>query len=682
MYLVGGNFIKKLRGNGSLIYLLILTALLAVGAYFRLYNLGSYSLFASDDGVTTMSIRSIMNYGYSAMPSGLLYPKELLFSYPAAWLCKIFGFNEFMLRIFNLPFGLGVILLTYFLAKELFDRNVGLLSAGIITFATWSLEFNRFVRSYTLVQFLFVLSVYLFFKAFVKKERVNKIVLLLLFILCVFSSFLGAILIVLLFSLWLIKGKRIFERSTITFAALFVGITLLWFHFYESLVVDLRVRNVSEKVSALGVIEKIPWPRFEIFTQLFSYGEAARYIFVAIYAIICLYSIRGLMIASQLKRRKSDYVLIFGLATLIFFDLPEMGILLFLGYLIVSRKNIKDLLRFPSINGVIILIAGILWWLACGLFLHKATSLFAVARDINLFKFPPLFYYLYLAVPFPKMAIIVFLGLVMLYLGILRNKNRDRALFILSLFLGIIMFLAIAWQHSHPRYNFPAYPLFLIIYSFAILELARRLAGLLKIKPRHGKAAKLLLVALFLWATLEHANILEAYHTVNVAYGEQVIHPYLITSHRTTHYFDYKGTGDYVRTHMNKDDLVITAFERLLLYSYIGQVDYNVYMPEEKVVNPDGLFNEKNSFYSDPYIANGAICSVDILKEVISKNLKRGKSIWIVTPNYQRLVGKQREFVNECRQLYKGFYELLNSYRKYLVYVSKDNIIEAYRITP
>jgi len=690
MRIFTGGFIKKFKGKDSLYYGLSLAILLIIGLFLRLRNLGHYSLLVSDDGVTYMAVKSIINYGYSVLPSGLPYPKELVFSYPTAWICKLFGMNELCLRVFNIPFGIGSILLIYFLGKELFNRNVGLLSAGIMTFATWNLEFNRFVRSYTLVQFLFILSTYLFFKAFVREEKINKAMIFAVFFLTVFSSFLGAILVMLFFALWLVKGRGFFKRSTLIFSVSFIGLVALWFQFYESLVADLRVRNVSEKVSFSGVMEKIPWPKFTLFSHLTANHQIIWYSLLVLYAVVCFYFIRRLIFTVKGKLTY-QYLMPLCLATLILFDLPELGIFFFCAYTIVTNKRINSFKARPMADSLVILVLGILWWIFYGIFFWHGTSLSEVGspgllcdvvKNINLIKFPPLFYYLYLWVPFPKMSLVVIFGLIALYFMTLNNQNRARAVFVFALFVGIIIFLPLAWQHSHPRYNFPAYPIFILLYSFVALAASSLIAGLFKSSRRVNKIIKLSFLTIFLFFTLEHANPFEASHVVNVSYGEKVIEPYLMTSHRATHYFDYRDSGYYIRQHLGKDDVVITAFERFIPYIYIGKVNYNVYMPEEEVTDEKFFFNEENSPQSDPYIESGAICSVKILKKVITKFTKQKKTVWIITPNYSRLRGKQSDFVNESNGLYKGFYDFLKTYSGSLVYISKDNIIEVYRIMP
>lgn len=57
---------------------------------------------------------------------------------------KIFGLNEFSVRFPAVLFSLGVVILTYFLAKKLFhNENTGLLSSFFVTVSPWFFIFSR-----------------------------------------------------------------------------------------------------------------------------------------------------------------------------------------------------------------------------------------------------------------------------------------------------------------------------------------------------------------------------------------------------------------------------------------------------------------------------------------------------------------------------------------------------------
>lgn len=674
---------------------------MTIGFILRLHKLGYYSLFSTDDGITAIVIKNIVNSGYSFLPGEKLYLKELLFSYPTAWLCKIFGVNEFTLRILNIPFSVGLILLVYLLGKELCSKKVGLLSSAIITFATWELEFTRYVRSYILLQFLFILSSYLFFKAFVKEEKISKILLFSLFILTIFSSFLGIISLLTFFSLWLIKPKKLFKKVTFIFISLLILFSLIWLRIY-SLFIDRIALSFTPYVdraefdyagqsySFFSMLKNTYLPQFKILSHLATNHHILWYLILFFYLIACLYFLRDFLFYSRETEQRYQYLLPLALSTLILFDLPELGILLFSVYSIVTKSKIENFKKKPIIVSLLILIIGILGWFFYGLFFWKGATLsqikdvrllYDVAKELNLFKFPSFVYYLYLAIPFPKMSFIVAMGLLILYLKSIKNENREKALYLSSLFIGAILFLPFPVRHSLPRYNFPIYPFFIIIYSFTVIETSGWLSNLAKLSKLYKNLIRAFLATIFLLFTLEHATPLEAYRVVNIAYGEPVIEPYLATSHHLTHYFDEKSAAEYVKTHKHKDDIII-VYERVVQYYYLGKFDYRLCFSEELnlPIHQEIIEGGRGDIYTN---CGGAIRTARALTEFISKNIKQNKVIWLVVHNYSRLKSPQRKFVVELRDIYyKDLYVFLRKHANFLTFVAKDNLTEVYRFTP
>ncbi|MBI5144900.1 MAG: glycosyltransferase family 39 protein [Candidatus Omnitrophica bacterium] len=646
-----------------------LLTLMAIGFVFRIHKLGYYSLFASDDALTALAIKNIVYKGYSAFPSGLLYPKELFFSYPTAWICKIFGINEFTLRIFNLPFSIALIPLIYILGKELYGKGVGLLSAGIITFATWQLEFTRYVRSYILVQFLFILSVYLFFRVFIKEEKISKLLVFSIFTLAIFTSFLGSMLLMTFLSLWLIKGKRAFKPITIVFFTSYILVIIGWLQIYGSMI-DPFVMNYSGNTYTLSaILQKITLPQFVMLAHLTKHYPVFWYSLLFVFFFIFLYFARQL----TFKKQRGYYLTILALSL---FCLPELAALVIYGYTILNRNNTDLLKRRTIITSLSILSIGIIFWFFYGLFFW-GKPVIDIIKQINIFKFPPLVYYFYFFKQFPAMSLMVIIGLLLLYLKGLKEKGGEAAIFLSSLFIGSIIFMPFPINHSLPRYNFPIYPLFILIYVFSVIEIARRLAGLIKFKKLAKNLATISSAAILLLSTLEHATPQEAWRLTNLHYGQPVIHPYLATSPYLTHYFDYKSAANFVKVNLKEGDLVLTTFERLVPYFYIGQVDYNIYFYEDKAM-AFGDFSEKAGPGSDPYLESGGICSLARLKEFIKDNLRQNRRIWLITPNYTRLKDTNEKVVKERLDLYQDFFVFLNYNPQALAYVAQDNLTEVY----
>lgn len=73
------------------------------------------------------------------------------------WL-KIFGSNEILLRMSSVIFGIATIPMTYIVGKKLYDKNVGLISALLVTVSPLLVYYSIEIRMYAMVTFFAVLS--------------------------------------------------------------------------------------------------------------------------------------------------------------------------------------------------------------------------------------------------------------------------------------------------------------------------------------------------------------------------------------------------------------------------------------------------------------------------------------------------------------------------------------------
>src|SRR3989344_2435273 len=86
-----------------------------------------------------------------------------VYIYSTAPFTKFFGLNEFSVRIPSVLYSLGIIILTFFLAKKISgSANIGLLSSFFITISPWFFIFSRTGYEATAGLFFYLLAVYFF----------------------------------------------------------------------------------------------------------------------------------------------------------------------------------------------------------------------------------------------------------------------------------------------------------------------------------------------------------------------------------------------------------------------------------------------------------------------------------------------------------------------------------------
>lgn len=159
----------------------VLTSLTAV--YISILNLGSQYMW-SDEVYSFEAAKMIIEKGKPLYDSGLYYSRALIYHKLLAFSMEIFGENEFGSRIINLPFLIGTAVLVgifvYILLKKENDntgRNttIGFLSGLIYYISNFSIAMLRETRMYTFSTFLFLLAVYLFYKAVVEPPKKGSI---------------------------------------------------------------------------------------------------------------------------------------------------------------------------------------------------------------------------------------------------------------------------------------------------------------------------------------------------------------------------------------------------------------------------------------------------------------------------------------------------------------------------
>jgi len=152
---------------------LFLIILVALG--LRLINLGSEPFWGDE----ALSFDITKHYTHDI--SGLLVYLETIEVHPPLYYlilniwCKFFGWTEFASRALSLFFGLGVVLLGFWLAELLFhQRKLSLISAFLLAVLPFQVEFSQEARPYMLFCFCAVLSAIIYWRY---REH-NKILLI------------------------------------------------------------------------------------------------------------------------------------------------------------------------------------------------------------------------------------------------------------------------------------------------------------------------------------------------------------------------------------------------------------------------------------------------------------------------------------------------------------------------
>lgn len=147
------------------IYLFVLVLTVAFGSYLRLHNLG-LSSFWVDELDFVEAAKSRIRVGEPLLASGYAYPRTPLLTYSLVASYKVLGVSEFSSRLPSAIFGILSIPLIYYIGRKWFDVRTGLFAAVFLTCAPFEVGWSRACRMYALLQLLFLLGMYLFYRGF------------------------------------------------------------------------------------------------------------------------------------------------------------------------------------------------------------------------------------------------------------------------------------------------------------------------------------------------------------------------------------------------------------------------------------------------------------------------------------------------------------------------------------
>jgi len=141
-----------------------------IGLSIRLYKL-DLSLI-HDEAFQLQAIQGILKTGFPKYPSGLLYPRGLIYSYCSAFICFLTGkVTVWACRLTSIFFWIATTLLLWKICKKIFNYQTALLVHIVFNFSLFSTAFSRFSRMYMAVAFFALLAFSSFYFAFLKNEK-------------------------------------------------------------------------------------------------------------------------------------------------------------------------------------------------------------------------------------------------------------------------------------------------------------------------------------------------------------------------------------------------------------------------------------------------------------------------------------------------------------------------------
>ena len=207
--------------------------LLIISSIILFFNLGSGSLSSWDEAFYAQVSREIVqsdNWIDLTWGGAPWSDKPPLYMWVTALFYKLFGVNEFSVRLFSCLSGIALVVLTYLFSRKLFSRRAGFLSAIMLISTYHFVWFSKMgTLDITFTLFLF-LSLYFFLRS--EENHANIIYSFIWFGMAFLTKGAGALLIPMILALYVLaKGdwSVIFNRYTVLGVFAFLLMVGTWY---------------------------------------------------------------------------------------------------------------------------------------------------------------------------------------------------------------------------------------------------------------------------------------------------------------------------------------------------------------------------------------------------------------------------------------------------------------------
>jgi hypothetical protein len=569
------------------ITIVMLIGCLAVGFWLRFRHLGDLGL-VNDEGVQAQAVQRTLERGVPIFASGLFYTRGVPFLYAQAGTAKLFGLDEFSLRLPSVVFGTVTIWAAFLLGKMLYGPRVGLLTAAMMTFSVWEIEMSRFARFYTAFQFTYLVSLLCFYRWQVAGEKAYRPWFIVSAFLAIMMHDLGAMLAMSFVAILPSALYPLRRKVTLALSALaMIALSLVYFINVRAV---LPVVTSSAPEAVGGSFGTTSLRRVHKFIEtillqlpdvtLLSYIGSEHPLLLS--GLLLVASSASAYILYRSWAGGSRWLGICALPIIWVAFMCQSGlvvVLLIAYYFAFVAGRQRRLEREVVVAGGAAAVCLILWSLLPLIDPFVSTGRIAWA----MFSYPNFYdqflkWYLW---GWPFVSFVSAIGIVQLARRFAKHSRDPRPLFI----LGAIVLPAVATSFFKPnddaaRYTFHLYPMIIIVFAYVVAQAIAYCADRLKPFGELSRPFVSCMLGGLALVISQDANPVHAWSVANWTYQTQrhPIRSIVVGSNSRTHP-DYKNPSLYVRAHLRAGDKVIVAggpVTAAICHYYIGRVDYTL----------------------------------------------------------------------------------------------------------
>ena len=191
----------------------LLCTLVLVCAFLFVFKLGDSPLWNNDETIYSEMAKEMIKLGdWTTLHFNyqIQFDKPPLYFWLIALNFRLFGWNEFTARLWSALFGIGGVIVVYFLGKNIFDKRVGFLAGLVLATSFQYIAQSRLVTHDVTLSFFISLCLLFFYLGY----KTSKGIYYLLFFLAAALATLtkgptGALLPFLIVGLWLGSTKQL-----------------------------------------------------------------------------------------------------------------------------------------------------------------------------------------------------------------------------------------------------------------------------------------------------------------------------------------------------------------------------------------------------------------------------------------------------------------------------------------
>ncbi|MGA7075219.1 MAG: glycosyltransferase family 39 protein, partial [Halobacteriota archaeon] len=146
-------------------YGLALFAIILIGLFLRLYQVGTQSIWLDEAFSIMLSKMSLSQIVQAAV--GDTHPP--LYYFILHYWVALFGTSAVAVRLLSVLFGVLAIPMIYLVGRQLFNKEVGLIATLILALSSFNIWYSQDARMYSLMVLLALLSMY-FFLRFLQRD--------------------------------------------------------------------------------------------------------------------------------------------------------------------------------------------------------------------------------------------------------------------------------------------------------------------------------------------------------------------------------------------------------------------------------------------------------------------------------------------------------------------------------